>query len=90
MLSASAPPKKKACVETGVVDDSEYAENLKKLDLEYEKEKPSRTAVRQLMKLTIDGRHKWIQDKQPLVDEILTNFPALKDHKTVSLNTIGC
>ena len=23
------------------------------------------------MKLTVDGRHKWIQDKQPLVDEIL-------------------
>ena len=51
----------------------------KRLDMELKKEKQSRTIVRQLMKLTVDGRH---QDKQPLVDEILMHFPALKDHKT--------
>jgi hypothetical protein len=64
MPSASAPPKKKAHVETDTVDDSEYEENLQKLDKELEKERPSRVTVRQLMKLTVDGRHKWIQDKQ--------------------------
>lgn len=56
MPSASAPPKKKARVETDTIDDAEYEENLKKLDMEFEKEKPSRTTVRQLMKLTVDGR----------------------------------
>ena len=63
---------------------------LKKLDMELVKEKSSCTTIQQLMKMTEDGRHKWIQDKQPLVDEILTIFPALKDRKTVSCKLLPC
>ena len=87
--STSAPPKKKARVETDTVDDSEYTENLKKLDAEFKKEKPSRPLIRELMKLSVNGRHKWIQDKEPLVEEIITTFPALQDQKTVSCKLLS-
>ena len=85
MPGPSAPQKKKArtCIETESVDDAEYSKNIKKLDMELEKKKPSLTIVRDLMKLTVDGRHKRIQDKQPLLHEIVTTFPV-KDRKTVS------
>ena len=43
--STSAPPKKKARVDTDTVDDSEYTENLKKLDAEFKKEMPSRPLI---------------------------------------------
>ena len=41
IMACSVPLlQKRACLENGVVDDTEYPENLKKLDLVFEKDVP--------------------------------------------------
>ena len=61
-----------------VTEEEKYKYDVKSLQEECAKDKPSKTRVKTLLKDTLAIRHNWIDKEGPTVDEILENFPPLK------------
>ena len=67
------------------LDDEEYEKVITELQLEWKKGRKGRsqTLIKQLMEKTTSTRCQWITDEKPLVADILSKFPMLKQSRMV-------
>lgn len=77
---------KNSDIEVTEEEEEKYKHDVKSLQEECAKDKPSKTRVKTLMKDTLAIRRNWIDKEGPTVDEILENFPPLK----MSLSYVRC
>ena len=61
-----------------------HEEQKKALQDELQKSKPSKQIVKKLMEDTSAGRILWIDQDSPMVEEILSEYPPLRNSKMVS------
>jgi DNA primase catalytic subunit len=67
------------------LDDEEYEQVVTQLQLEWKKGRKGRsqTLIKQLMEKTSITRRQWITDEKPLVADVLSKFPMLKQSRMV-------
>jgi len=89
--TSAKPPSKRMFYEQEdeEVDDEQYDEALSKLEAMYDdqdvKKNPvNRKEVKALMIFTRARRNQWIREEHPLVTEVTTKFPCLKEINWVS------
>ena len=61
-----------------------FADQKQALMDELERPKPKKAVIKQLMQDTFACRQQWIDQDSPMVDEVLAEYPPLRNNKTVS------
>lgn len=64
----------------------DFEEIVGNIELEWKKGKKRRSpaVIKDLMALTAIKRNEWIMEENPLISQVLSKYPVLKDTKIVS------
>lgn len=85
------PPSKrqKTCTNEQVTED-EYEAAVKDLQDEWKKGRKGRNQgkIKELMETTLHNRRCWIIEERPLVSQVISKFPALKQSRMVRLSLV--
>lgn len=65
-------------------EGNSYDDNVIELQMEAEKDAPSKTKLKRLMQDTFTKRRQWINNDLPTVLEVVEKFPPLKKPRSVS------
>ena len=85
------PPQKKLKIQTQSVeapsasDMAEYEQHIAYIQKNYKSNKWSLSSMVSLMEATAVYRQKWILEDNPIVKDVLHNFPCLKEPKVVGI-----
>ena len=70
------------------ITSQEYHDSVKQLCSEWKKgrKKRSRVVVKELMEYTAGFRRKWIVEENPMISQVIKNFPPLMESKMVRIH----